>query len=57
MEIASQDTCAPAWPQWLRATVALLAALAAALLCFIYVEKPGRELLRPKSSPVHQFTG
>ncbi len=57
MEVASQDTCAPAWPQWLRATVALLAALAAALLCFIYVEKPGRELLRPKSSPVHQFTG
>jgi peptidoglycan/LPS O-acetylase OafA/YrhL len=40
----------PAWPHWLRVVLALGAALAAALLCYFYIEKPGRELLRPKGS-------
>jgi peptidoglycan/LPS O-acetylase OafA/YrhL len=40
----------PAWPHFARVALALCAALAAALLCFFFVEKPGRELLRPRVS-------
>jgi peptidoglycan/LPS O-acetylase OafA/YrhL len=36
-------------PQWLRVAVALAAAIAAALLCFLFLEKPARNLLRPKA--------
>jgi len=40
----------PALAHWARVALAVLAALAAALLCFFYVEKPGRDLLRPKTA-------
>jgi peptidoglycan/LPS O-acetylase OafA/YrhL len=39
-------------PQWLRVVLALAAAIAAALLCFLFLEKPARNLLRPKARQV-----
>jgi peptidoglycan/LPS O-acetylase OafA/YrhL len=42
----------PSLPHWTRAAFALVAALTASLLCFFYVEKPGRDLMRPKTAPV-----
>jgi peptidoglycan/LPS O-acetylase OafA/YrhL len=39
----------PALPHWARVAFALGAALAAALLCYMYVERPGRDLLRPRA--------
>jgi peptidoglycan/LPS O-acetylase OafA/YrhL len=39
----------PSLPHWLRVALALAAAIAAALLCFIFLEQPARRLLRPKA--------
>ena len=39
----------PALPHWTRVGLAIGGSIAAALLCFYFVEKPGRNLLRPKA--------